>query len=81
VLVAENPTRGLDILAMRAVHERLRAARDQGMAVVLYASDIDEVLALADRVLVIAERTVREVPLDREVVGRAMLGLKTVSGE
>jgi simple sugar transport system ATP-binding protein len=81
VLVAENPTRGLDIQAMAAVHERLRAARDQGMAVVLYAGDLDEVLALADRVLVIADHKVREVPLDRELVGRAMLGLLTVSSQ
>ena len=75
-LVVENPTRGLDIQAMAAVHARLRAARDRGMAIVLYASDVDEVLALADRVVVIAQRRVSEVPLDREVVGRAMLGVR-----
>jgi simple sugar transport system ATP-binding protein len=75
-LVAENPTRGLDIQATAAVHERLRAARDAGMAIVLYASDLDEVLALADRVLVIAQRQVREVTGDRVVIGRAMLGLQ-----
>ena len=40
-----------------------------------YASDVDEVLALADRVLVVAQGTVREVALDREAAGRAMLGL------
>lgn len=74
-LVAENPTRGLDIQATAAVHDRLRAARDAGMAVVLYASDLDEVLALADRVLVVAQRAVREVSGDRGVIGRAMLGL------
>ena len=79
-LVAENPTRGLDIQATAAVHERLRAARDAGMAIVLYASDLDEVLALADRVLVIAQRQVREVTGDRIVIGRAMLGLLGARG-
>ncbi len=74
-LVVENPTRGLDIQAMAAVHARLRAARDRGTAIVLYASDVDEVLALADRVIVIAQRRVSEVPMDRETVGRAMLGV------
>jgi general nucleoside transport system ATP-binding protein len=76
-LVVENPTRGLDIQATAAVHERLLEARSQGCAVVFYASDVDEVLALADRVLVVAERTVREVRRDRDAVGRGMLGLGT----
>ena len=74
-LVAENPTRGLDIQASAAVHARLRESRARGMAIVIYASDVDEVLALADRVLVIARGTVREVVGGRDVVGRAMLGL------
>ena len=74
-LVAENPTRGLDIHAMAAVHARLFEARARGCAVVFYASDVDEVLALADRVLVVADHTVREVRRDRDAVGRAMLGL------
>ncbi len=74
-VVAENPTRGLDVQASAAVQERLRAARDAGAAVVVYASDIDDSLSIADRVLVVAHGQVREVPLDREVVGRAMLGL------
>lgn len=72
-LVVENPTRGLDILATTAVHDALRAARDAGTAVIVYSSDLDEVLALADRVLVVAAGTVRDVGTDRDTVGRAML--------
>jgi ABC-type uncharacterized transport system ATPase subunit len=53
----------------------LRAARDRGAAVVVYSSDLDEVLSLASRVLVAYGGTVREVPATRELVGRAMLGL------
>ncbi len=74
-IVAENPTRGLDVRATGEVHARLRAARDHGAAVVMYSSDLDEVLSLASRVLVAYAGTVREVTPERDVVGRAMLGL------
>jgi general nucleoside transport system ATP-binding protein len=75
-LVVESPTRGLDIRASAAVHDRLRAARDAGAAVVVYSSDLEEVLALADRVLACYGGRVREVPRDRDAVGRAILGLE-----
>jgi simple sugar transport system ATP-binding protein len=74
LVVAENPTRGLDIRASAAVRARLLAARDVGAAVVVYSSDLDEVLALADRVLVVYDGRVRAAPAEREVVGRLMLG-------
>ena len=74
-LVVENPTRGLDVRAASEVHARLREVRDAGAAVVLYSSDIDEVLLLADRVLVVFSGLVREAPLDRDTVGRLMLGI------
>jgi general nucleoside transport system ATP-binding protein len=73
-LVVENPTRGLDVRATADVHTRLRVARDRGAAVVMYSSDLDEVLSLASRMLVAYAGTLREVPPDRDVVGRAMLG-------
>ena len=73
-LIVDHPTRGLDIRATDEVLARLRGARDAGIAVVMYSGDLDEVLAVADRVLVVHAGRVREVPLDREQVGRAMLG-------
>jgi simple sugar transport system ATP-binding protein len=73
-IIVENPSRGLDFLATRAVQAALRAAREEGAAVLLYSSDLDEALALADRVLVLQGGQVREVPRDRDHVGRAMLG-------
>ena len=75
VIVAENPTRGLDIRATAAVHARLRDAAAAGAAVILYSSDLDEVLALATRVVAMHLGRLREVPNDREAAGRAMLGL------
>lgn len=79
-IVVENPTRGLDVRATADVHARLRAARDAGAAVVMYSSDVDEVLLLANRVLVVFAGRVCEAPLDREVVGRLMLGAEPRAG-
>jgi simple sugar transport system ATP-binding protein len=73
-IVAENPTRGLDFRATGAVHAALRSARDAGAAVVLYSSDLDEVLLLADRVYAMHDGRVRETSRDRDVIGRAILG-------
>src|SRR6185295_7534884 len=71
LLVVENPTRGLDIRATADVHRRLRAVADSGAAVVVYSSDLDEILSLATRVVVIHAGIVRECVRDRDVVGRA----------
>ena len=73
-LVIENPTRGLDIRATTFVHDRLLQARADGVAMMVYSSDLDEVAALADRVFVVYGGTVREVAVDGDVIGRAMLG-------
>jgi ABC-type uncharacterized transport system ATPase subunit len=75
LIVAENPTRGLDVRAAADVHERLRAARDAGAAIVLYSSDLDEVLALAMRVLAVHAGAVHEVAPEKDVVGQVILGL------
>ena len=52
VVVAENPTRGLDIRAGATIHAWLRRSAAEGAAVVFHSSDLDEVLALATRVVV-----------------------------
>ncbi|MHB1222468.1 MAG: ABC transporter ATP-binding protein [Gemmatimonadaceae bacterium] len=75
-LVVESPTRGLDVRAGAAVLDRLRAARERGMAVVVYSSDLDELLLLADRVIVAHAGQLREVPLDHGAIGRALVGAR-----
>ena len=51
-VIAENPTRGLDVAATAATHAHLLAMRDAGAAVVVYSNDLDEVLEVADRIVV-----------------------------
>lgn len=82
VLVAENPTRGLDLHATAAIHARLRRAAADGAAVIFHSADLDEVLELADRVLVVARGRVNEATSrDRETIGRMMLGVLDAPGE
>lgn len=74
LVVAENPTRGLDVRASRTVMAELLAARNRGAAVVVYSNDIEDLVAIADRVLVCFAGTVREVPPVFNAIGAAMLG-------
>ena len=73
-IIAENPSRGLDVRATEFIHTALRAARDRGAAVVVYSSDIDELLMLADRVLVCFAGRVRDVPLSAAAIAQALVG-------
>lgn len=75
IIVAENPTRGLDLRATADVHGRLRDAARKGAAVIIHSTDLDEVLTLATRVVAVHQGRLFQVSNDRETVGRAMLGL------
>ena len=84
LLVAENPTRGLDVAATAFVREELSrrvvAPSGEVPGVVLISSDLDEVLALADRVFVMVRGRLVAVPearLSREGIGAMMLGAST----
>jgi simple sugar transport system ATP-binding protein len=77
VLVAAQPTRGLDVGAIEYVHRRLVEARGEGKALLLVSLELDEILSLSDRILVIYEgRIVGEYPPDasEEELGVAMTG-------
>jgi simple sugar transport system ATP-binding protein len=75
VVVAENPTRGLDIRATATIHARLRRAASEGAAVLFHSSDLDEVLELATRVVVVSRGVLIQAPPDatRETIGTLML--------
>ncbi|HKP19686.1 MAG TPA: ABC transporter ATP-binding protein [Gaiellaceae bacterium] len=77
VLIAAQPTRGLDVGAIEYVHRRLVAERDEGRAILLVSLELDEILSLSDRILVMFEgRIVGEYPPDvtEEELGIAMTG-------
>jgi len=63
-LIAASPTRGLDVSAVETVHRHLVEAADRGVGVLLISEDLDEILALADRVLVMYEGRLTEAPRD-----------------
>ena len=66
VLIAANPVFGLDFAAVSDIHARLRGVRNQGGAVLLISEDLDELLELADRIVVMSEgRIVFETPAAR----------------
>ena len=79
VLVAAQPTRGLDVGAIEFVHRRLVEERDEGRAILLVSFELDEILSLSDRILVIYEgQIVAEYGPDvsEDEIGLAMLGGK-----
>jgi ABC-type uncharacterized transport system ATPase subunit len=77
-LLAAQPTRGLDVGAVQAVYDRIQAARDQGLGVLLISSELNELLAVSDRVAVMYRgRIVGELPAtaaNREAIGAMMAG-------
>jgi len=79
VIIAHNPTLGLDLSASKLVHEQLMASRNGGAGVLLISEDLDEVLKLSDRVLVMYRgKLVYEAErgsVIREELERAMLGV------
>ena len=79
-MIANQPTRGVDVGAIEFLHSRLVAERDRGTAVLIVSTELDEVVALADRIAVMYRgRIVGIVPPDtsREVLGLMMAGVPT----
>jgi simple sugar transport system ATP-binding protein len=74
VIIAAQPTRGLDIGATEYVRERLLEQRRNGVAIMLISEDLDEILALSDRIAVLYEGRVMDI-LPREQATPEKLGL------
>ncbi len=79
VIIAAQPTRGLDINAVQSLHDLIVKQRDNGAAVMLISEDLDELFKLSDRIIVLYEgKIVKEFIIDEaniEGVGLAMAGL------
>ena len=79
LVVASQPTRGLDVGSIEFVHERLLAERNSGRAVLLISTELDEVAALADRIAVIYRGEILgivDANVSREKLGLMMAGIK-----
>ncbi|NHI17506.1 ABC transporter ATP-binding protein [Microbacterium excoecariae] len=77
LLIAAQPTRGVDVGSIEFIHSRIVRARDEGMAVIVVSTELDEVVALADRIAVMYRgRIVGIVPGDtpRDTLGLMMAG-------
>ena len=78
LLIANQPTRGIDVGSIEFIHNQIIAQRDNGVAVLLVSAELDEVLGLADRVAVMFDgRIVKTLPIaeaTRERVGLLMAG-------
>jgi general nucleoside transport system ATP-binding protein len=77
VLIASQPTRGLDVGSIEFVHRRIVEQRDHGVAVVLVSSELDEIYALADRIAVMYEGKItgfRDPDVPAAELGRLMAG-------
>jgi len=79
VLIAAQPTRGLDVGAIEYLHSRLVAERDRGRAVLLISLELEEIFSLSDRILVIYEGEIvgeHTGVVSEEQVGLEMLGVR-----
>lgn len=78
LVIASQPTRGVDVGSIEFIHERIVAVRDSGVPVLIVSTELDEVIALADRIAVMYEgRIVDIVPSDtpRATLGQLMAGV------
>ena len=80
LLIASQPTRGLDVGSIEFIHKQIVRMRDEGAGILLVSSELDEVLSLSDRVAVMFEGQIIEVlPIDeadRDTVGLRMAGVR-----
>jgi simple sugar transport system ATP-binding protein len=85
LLVAAQPTRGLDVGSIEFIHKSIVAERDNGTGVLLVSAELDEILALADRILVMYRgQVIAEVAgadADRNQIGLLMAGITPTGAE
>ena len=82
MVIASQPTRGLDVGSIEFVHKRLIAERDAGRAVLIFSTELEEVFALSDRIAVMYKGEIIDVVppnISRQDLGLLMAGIKKVS--
>jgi simple sugar transport system ATP-binding protein len=82
LVVASQPTRGVDVGSIEFIHQQLITCRDQGNAVLIISSELDEIMDLSDRIYVMFEGRItaefdnKGGSADRNKIGLAMAGVK-----
>ncbi len=79
LLIANQPTRGIDVGSIEFIHQNIIAQRDSGVAVLLVSAELDEIMALSDRIAVIYEGKIIGI-MDAEDANREQLGLLMAGG-
>jgi ABC-type uncharacterized transport system ATPase subunit len=79
LLIAAQPTRGIDVGSIEFIHQRLLQARNKGKAVLLISADLEEILSISDRIAVMYEGKIVDI-LDPEKATEARLGLMMTAG-
>ncbi|URZ01722.1 ABC transporter ATP-binding protein [Clostridium felsineum] len=79
LLIASQPTRGLDVGAIEYIHKRIVQERDKGKAVLLVSLELDEVLALSDRIAVMYDGSIVDI-LDRKDADEKKIGILMAGG-
>jgi ABC-type uncharacterized transport system ATPase subunit len=74
LLIASQPTRGLDVGSIEFIHQRIVEARDKGTAVLLISAELDEIMSLSDRIAVMYKGHILDT-LDAQTATREQLGL------
>jgi simple sugar transport system ATP-binding protein len=85
LLIASQPTRGLDVGSIEFIHRRIIEQRDAGVAVLLVSAELDEIMSLSDRIAVMYRGqiidTVDANEADRETLGLRMAGIKNMTNK
>jgi general nucleoside transport system ATP-binding protein len=80
LLIAAQPTRGIDIGAIEYIHHKIGELRDKGKAILLVSAELDEIMSLSDRILVMYEGSIvahfKRGEADQQTIGMYMMGAK-----
>jgi len=84
LLIASQPTRGLDVGSIEYIHSRIIQKRDEGAAVLVVSSELDEIMALSDRIAVMYKGKILDIVpaagVTKEYLGLLMAGIKPAEG-
>jgi simple sugar transport system ATP-binding protein len=80
LLIAAQPTRGIDVGSIEFIHNQIVSKRDEGVAVLLVSAELDEIMALSDRIVVMYKGEIIDIvpraQATREGLGLLMAGVK-----